>query len=145
MNKHLPVLITLFLIGACSMQEQDTRLVCDCISSTYESGEERYESCFNSDTKEGQSVFNNKSLVFNVSKKLFMLNGSQMGEQFITFEDNVISYSFTGDLQKTTRYFDRVNLTLSEMFQDRDYNFTDSKVWKPYTTYHYQCRLVEGV
>lgn len=127
------------------MQEQDTRLVCDCVKTTFDSGEEIYNQCFNVDRSLKQEAFDNKSLVFNASKRLFMFDTSTMGESFITFEDNVISYSFEGDIQRTSRTLDRVNLSLVEVFADRDYNYTDSKVWKPYTTYHYQCRVVEGV
>ena len=127
------------------MQEQDTRLVCDCVKTTFDSGEEIYNQCFNVDRSLKQEAFDNKSLVFNASKRLFMFDTSTMGESFITFEDNVISYSFEGDIQRTSRTLDRVNLSLVEVFADRDYNYADSKVWKPYTTYHYQCRVVEGV
>jgi hypothetical protein len=141
MNKLLTLILPLLLIG-CAVEE-DTRLVCDCVKSTFENNAEIYSKCMD---KDGGNLdnYSNKSLVFNESKKLFMFNGTQMGDMFTSFDDNVISYSFEGDIQKTSRTFDRVSLTMIEALQDRNYN-TEYKTWSVYRTYHYQCRIVEGV
>ena len=74
-----------------------------------------------------------------------MFNGTQMGDMFTSFNENVISYSFEGDIQRTTRTFDRINLGMVEVFQDRNYDIENRAAWGIYNTLHYQCRIVEGV
>lgn len=144
---HLTSFIFLFVLASCSMEEKDTRLVCDCEYSTWDNGFQKFDGCLSQ--KNEAEVFDNKSLVFNESKEFFQFNGGLMGSQFTTFTDNEIVYRFEGDMQRTTRMFDRVNLTMVEALQDRDVNYLDSvsgvKIYEDNYRYHYQCRVVEGV
>ena len=142
MNKHLLLILLGFGLIGCSVQE-DTRLICDCVKATFNSGADTFSVCMDADG-ENAGNYSNKSLVFNQSKNLFVFNGTTMGEMFTSIEDNFITYRFEGDTQKTTRIFDRVSLTMLEVLQDRDYSF-ENKVWDYYRTYSYQCRRVEGV
>ncbi|MDC1401508.1 hypothetical protein N8349_03620 [Gammaproteobacteria bacterium] len=142
MKHTLALVLMVFGIVGCAVEE-DTRLVCDCVKSTFTNGEQVWAKCMDVDGS-NEGSYSNKSLVFNESKKLFMFNGTQMGDMFTSFDDNVISYSFEGDIHRTSRTFDRVSLTMVEALQDRDYNF-ENKVWSLYRTYHYQCKVVEGV
>ena len=139
--KYLLLILLGFGLIGCSVEE-DSRLICDCVKVTFQAGG-TYSVCMDYGG-ENAGNYSNKSLVFNQSKNLFIFNGVTMGEMFTSIEDNFISYSFEGDTQKTTRTFDRVNLTLVEVLQDRDYSF-EHKVWDYYRTYDYQCRRVEGV
>ena len=144
--KNLFLMLPLLIIG-CAVEE-DTRLVCDCVKSTFNNASpypvEVYKVCMDKDGS-NRDNHSNKSLVFNESKKLFMFNGTQMGDMFTSFNENVISYSFEGDIQRTTRTFDRINLGMVEVFQDRNYDIENRTAWGIYNTLHYQCRIVEGV
>jgi hypothetical protein len=147
MKHTLALVLMVFGIVGCAVEE-DTRLVCDCVKSTFNNASdypvEVYTTCMDEDGS-NRDNHSNKSLVFNESKKLFMFNGTQMGDMFTSFDDNVISYSFEGDIQRTTRIFDRVSLTMVEVLQDRDYNIEDKVAWGIYNTLQYQCSVVEGV
>jgi len=140
MSKHLIVMLTVFLIGACSMQEQDTRLVCDC---DYVLKDFKKEVCYS----EFYDVDNN-SLVINTSKRKFSFNGFNYpeGDKTHTFADDFISFKFDTEVQKFYQRFDRVNLVFYESKQNIDKYIEDKyPIWKPSETTYYQCRVVEGV
>ena len=122
------------------MQEQDTRLVCDC---DYVLKDFKKEVCYS----ESYDVDNN-SLVINTSKRKFSFNGFNYpeGDKTHTFADDFISFKFDTEVQKFYQRFDRVNLVFYESKQNIDKYIEDKyPIWKPSETTYYQCRVVEGV
>ncbi len=137
---HLTSFIFLFVLASCSMEEKDTRLICDC---DYVQQDSQKTLCYSDEYK-----LDNNSLVFNESKKKFVWNSIDLTlapEQFMRFKKDSISYSFNTEYQKTFKNLDRVNLVYSESIQKFDKFINEVATWKPVKTTFYQCRVVEGV
>ena len=137
---HLTSIVFLFVLASCSMEEKDTRLICDC---DYLQQDSQKFVCYSDEYK-----LDNNSLVFNESKKKFVWNSMDLTlapEQFMKFKKDSISYSFNTEYQKTFKNLDRVNLVYSESVQKFDKFIDEVAIWKPVKTTFYQCRVVEGV
>ena len=143
MKKALTLLLPILLIG-CAVEE-DTRLICDC--DYVEEYLKPNQKCTRSNSYE-----DNNSLVFNISKKQFMFNGIDISiapDQFVTFDENKITYIFNTPIEKKLKSFDRVNLVYEEttqFYRDtvelRGKNVT---VFENPVSVFYQCKVVEGV
>ena len=135
---NLILLSSLFFLSSCS--EKDTRLICDCdyIQDNFEKSQ-----CYS-----GSYDVDNNSLVFNVSKKKFVFNDFDITlypDQFITFNEDSISYNFNSGYQLTFKHLNRINLVYMESVQQLDKYIDDIPVWKPAKNTYYQCRVVEGI
>lgn len=119
----------MFVLSSCSVEEKDTRLICDC---NYIVEEYEETACY-SDSYE----LDNNSLVFNESKKKFTWNGSSItfSTDEISFYEDIILVDYKDDMGRYFKTFDRVNLVYEEIAYTKLFDLT--KV--------YQCRVVEGV
>ena len=126
---HTTSIICLLALASCSMEEKDTRLVCDC---NYIVEDYKETACYSDSYK-----LDNNSLVFNESKKKFTWNGLRINNPTdeISFYKDLIYWEYDDDIGKFIKSFDRINLVYKDIAYTKSFDLT--KV--------YQCRVVEGV
>ena len=148
------ILISAVLLVGCS-QEQDTRLVCDCLYKQiiYDSPgialhiKPKKMGCSDSEDR--------KSLVFNISdKKLDLENVYFDNEEKINFGEDTIATRESSRKFYQQLVFNRINLKLNyefgvidrEAMNDTEPPFSESLlIFETLLSVNYQCKVVDGV
>ena len=149
-------LIASLLIFGCS-QEQDTRLICDCVYKqiTYDKVDIDFQ--FKGPEKiDCSDPDNSKSLVFNVSDKKFNLENTYLGnEDEIVFREDTIFTKQTNQWHYREFELNRINLKFKEQSgiidlkkkNHPDRNLFDEimPIFETFSSKIYQCKVVDGV